>query len=160
MSNSNGTLDEIARRRTAGERIVFTNGCFDVLHAGHAHYLADARALGDLLVVGINSDASVSRLKGPSRPIVPEHDRAELLRALRVVDYVLLFEEDTPLELIKQVQPRYLVKGGDWAVEQIVGHEFVASYGGETLSLPFVPGRSSTSVIQRIESALSDERTR
>ena len=160
MSNSRGVLDEIARRRTAGEQVVFTNGCFDVLHAGHAHYLADARALGDLLVVGINSDSSVSRLKGPTRPIVPEHDRAELLRALRVVDYVLLFEEDTPLELIKQVQPQFLVKGGDWAVEQIVGHEFVASYGGKTLSLPFVPGRSSTSVIERIEAAISGERAR
>lgn len=158
MSNSSGVLDEIARRRAAGERVVFTNGCFDVLHAGHAHYLADARALGDLLVVGINSDASVKRLKGPSRPIVPEQDRAELLRALRVVDYVLLFEEDTPLELIKLVRPQFLVKGGDWAVEQIVGHEFVATYGGRTLSLPFVPGRSSTSVIQRIEAALTDEK--
>ncbi len=155
-----GDLAEIARRRDAGERVVFTNGCFDVLHAGHAHYLADARALGDLLVVGLNSDASVKRLKGPTRPIVPEADRAELLRALRVVDYVVIFEEDTPLSLIKRVKPAFLVKGGDWAVEQIVGHEFVATYGGKTLSLPFVAGRSSTAVIERIEAALTSERSR
>ena len=160
MSTAESTIQEITRRRASGERVVFTNGCFDVLHAGHAHYLADARALGDLLVVGLNSDASVRRLKGPTRPIVPEHDRAELLRALRVVDYVVLFEEDTPLSLIQRVRPDVLVKGGDWAVDQIVGHEFVAAYGGTTLSLPFVVGRSSTSVIERISAALADESSR
>lgn len=132
-------------------RVVFTNGCFDILHVGHARYLRDARALGDLLVVGINSDASVKRLKGPERPIQTEDDRSELLASLGVVDFVVVFDQDTPAELIEQVAPDVLVKGGDWPVEKIVGHKFVLARGGEVLSLPFHPGHSTTSLIERID---------
>lgn len=132
-------------------RIVFTNGCFDILHVGHARYLKDARALGDLLVVGLNSDASVKRLKGSSRPIQHENDRAELLASLAAVDFVVLFEEDTPTQLIERVAPDILVKGGDWPVEKIEGSKFVLARGGEVKSLPFHPGHSTTSLIERIE---------
>ncbi|MCB0324667.1 MAG: D-glycero-beta-D-manno-heptose 1-phosphate adenylyltransferase [Bdellovibrionales bacterium] len=149
-SDSIDVLKAIELHRQAQERVVFTNGCFDILHVGHVRYLTDAKALGDVLVVGLNSDASVRRLKGPTRPIVPEAERAELLLALKAVDYVLVFDEDTPLELIKQVRPKLLVKGGDWSVDRIVGSDFVASIGGETRSLPFVEGRSTTDIIQRI----------
>lgn len=132
-------------------RVVFTNGCFDILHVGHTRYLRDARALGDLLVVGCNSDASVKRLKGPERPIQNEEDRAEILASLNAVDYVVIFEEDTPQELIEKVAPDVLVKGGDWPVEKIVGHKFVLARGGEVKSLPFHPGHSTTSLIERID---------
>lgn len=148
-------LDAIANRRARKERVVFTNGCFDVLHVGHARYLSDARKLGDLLVVGLNTDASVRRLKGERRPIVPESERLELLLALKPVDFVVLFDEDTPLRLIERVLPDVLVKGGDWPVEKIVGHELVLANGGQVLSLPFVPGRSSTDIIERIASLSS-----
>lgn len=143
-------LDAIANRRLQGEKIVFTNGCFDLLHVGHTRYLTQARLLGDLLVIGLNSDSSVKRLKGPTRPLIDEQERKELLLALRSVDYVCIFEEDDPLELIKQVRPHVLVKGGDWPVEKIVGANFVASTGGLALSLPFVDGRSTTSIINKI----------
>lgn len=140
----------------AGKRVVFTNGCFDLLHVGHIRYLSQARSLGDLLVVGLNSDQSVRALgKGEGRPIVPEAERREMLLALRPVDVVLIFDEPTPLALIQLVRPQLLVKGGDWAVEQIVGHEFVRSIGGETRSLPFVPGHSTTEIVERIEQLAS-----
>ncbi|MBX3021074.1 MAG: D-glycero-beta-D-manno-heptose 1-phosphate adenylyltransferase [Bdellovibrionales bacterium] len=132
-------------------RVVFTNGCFDILHVGHSRYLRDARALGELLVVGINSDASVRRLKGPERPIQTESDRGELLAALAAVDYVVVFDEETPAELIERVEPDILVKGGDWPVEKIVGSKFVLARGGEVKSLPFHPGHSTTSLIERID---------
>lgn len=135
---------------SAGKQVVFTNGCFDILHIGHTRYLTEAKALGDILVVGVNSDSSVRRLKGEQRPIVVEAQRVEMLEALSSVDYALLFGEDTPLELIKEIRPNILVKGGDWEVEQIVGHEFVASYGGKTLSLPFIDGSSTTSIVEQI----------
>ncbi len=141
---------ELDRLRGAGKRIVFTNGCFDILHAGHVRYLTEAKALGDALVVGVNSDASVRRLKGEQRPIVSETERAELLLALKAVDFVCLFGEDTPLDLIKRVRPDILVKGGDWPVDRIVGHDVVAAYGGKTLSLPFVEGRSTTNIIEKV----------
>lgn len=131
-------------------KTVFTNGCFDLLHVGHLRYLEDARSLGDRLVVGLNSDASVKRLKGDTRPIVPEHERREMLLGLKPVDDVIIFEEDTPLRLIMEVKPDILVKGGDWAIEQIVGGDFVVSNGGEVLSLPFHEGRSSTNIIGKI----------
>ena len=143
-------LELIAQRQIAGSKVVFTNGCFDILHIGHTRYLAEAKELGDVLVVGVNSDSSVKRLKGEKRPIVPELERVEMLESLASVDYALLFDEDTPIELIKQVRPSILVKGGDWAVDQIVGHEFVATYGGQTLSLPFVDGSSTTSIVERV----------
>ena len=148
------TLEAIANHHAREDTVVFTNGCFDILHVGHARYLAEARSLGDVLVVGVNSDASVRRLKGESRPIVSEAERAEMLLALASVDYVCIFEEDTPLELIKQVRPSLLVKGGDWPVSEIVGNEFVASIGGETRSLPFVEGKSTTNIVQAIKDAV------
>ncbi len=140
----------LASWREAGEKIVFTNGCFDLLHYGHLHYLADARDLGDRLVVGLNSSASVRRLKGPTRPINDEITRAHLLAALKVVDAVVIFEEDTPLELIKLVQPDILVKGGDWQPEQIVGSVVVLAGRGKVFSLPFVEGYSTTNIERKI----------
>lgn len=136
--------------RSAGQRIVFTNGCFDLLHYGHLHYLAAARDLADRLVVGLNSAASVSRLKGPHRPINDELTRTHLLAALQVVDAVVIFEDDTPLRLIQLVQPDILVKGGDWRPEQIVGSDLVLAAGGQVLSLPFVTGYSTTNIEQKI----------
>lgn len=141
----------IARWRTAGEKIVFTNGCFDLLHYGHLHYLADARDLGDRLVIGLNSAASVRRLKGPTRPINDELTRTHLLAALEVVDAVVIFEEDTPLKLIQLVQPDILVKGGDWLPEQIIGSDVVLSRGGKVLSLPYIQGYSTTNIEQKIK---------
>jgi rfaE bifunctional protein nucleotidyltransferase chain/domain len=132
-------------------KVVFTNGCFDILHAGHVRYLAHARSLGDKLVVGLNSDESVRRLgKGPGRPIVGQNERREVLLALRAVDEVVIFDEDTPLRLIGEICPDVLVKGGDWPVEKIVGHELVLGYGGAVLSLPFVEGNSTTSIVEKI----------
>lgn len=140
----------LAKWRDAGDKIVFTNGCFDILHYGHLHYLSAARDLGDRLVVGLNSAASVRRLKGPTRPINDELTRTHLLAALEMVDVVVVFENDTPLDLIKLVQPDILVKGGDWQPEQIVGSEVVLSRGGKVLSLPFVQGYSTTNIEQKI----------
>ena len=134
--------------REAGKKVVFTNGCFDILHLGHVRYLSYARSLGDLLVVGVNSDASVRRNKGPLRPIVGQEDRAALLLALRCVDYVVFFEEDTPYNLITQVKPDILVKGGDYAIEQIAGGDFVRERGGQVLTIPLVPGYSTTSILE------------
>jgi D-beta-D-heptose 7-phosphate kinase/D-beta-D-heptose 1-phosphate adenosyltransferase len=136
--------------RAARRRIVFTNGCFDLLHVGHVRYLAAARDAGDLLVVGINDDASVRRLKGPPRPLVAEAARAEVVAALAAVDYVSLFAEDTPLELIQAVQPDVLVKGSDWAVDQVVGREVVEARGGRVLLIPVVPGFSTTALAERL----------
>ena len=133
-----------------GKKIVFTNGCFDLLHYGHLHYLAQARDLADRLVVGLNSAASVRRLKGPSRPINDELTRTHLLAALEVVDAVVVFEEDTPLNLIRLVEPEVLVKGGDWQPEQIVGSADVLARGGQVRSLPFVTGYSTTNIEQKI----------
>jgi rfaE bifunctional protein nucleotidyltransferase chain/domain len=132
------------------KRVVFTNGCFDILHPGHVEYLEAARALGDHLVVGINDDASVRRLKGPLRPVNPVAARARVLAALACVDAVLIFSEDTPAQLIAQVLPDVLVKGGDWPVEQIVGREIVLARGGEVHSIPLSPGYSTSGIIARI----------
>lgn len=132
-----------------GKKIVFTNGCFDILHLGHVQYLAQARELGDILVVGLNADVSVKRLKGDSRPINPEFARAMVLAALQFVDYVILFEEDTPLHLIQKVSPDFLVKGGDYSNEQIVGADFVTQNGGKVITLPFVEGFSTTHIIHQ-----------
>jgi D-beta-D-heptose 7-phosphate kinase/D-beta-D-heptose 1-phosphate adenosyltransferase len=134
-----------------GRRIVFTNGCFDLMHIGHTRYLQAAKDLGDLLVVGVNSDASVKMLnKAPDRPIVPDAQRAEVVAALGCVDYVVLFNELDPHSLIAAVQPDVLVKGGDWAVERIVGREIVEARGGMVKTIPLVPDMSTTSLIQRI----------
>lgn len=148
------TLPEIVQTwRDYGERIVFTNGCFDLLHFGHIHYLAQARDLGSRLVVGLNSGASVKRLKGPTRPINDEVTRIHLMAAIQCVDAVVFFEQDTPLELIQLIQPDVLVKGGDWPPEQIVGYDWVQKRGGKVLSLPFVEGYSTTSIETRIRAA-------
>jgi D-beta-D-heptose 7-phosphate kinase/D-beta-D-heptose 1-phosphate adenosyltransferase len=139
--------------RTQGNRIVFTNGCFDLMHVGHTRYLQAAKDLGDLLVVAVNSDASVRSLnKAPDRPIVSDAQRAEVVAALGSVDYVILFNEPDPQSLIAALQPDVLVKGGDWAVEQIVGREIVEARGGVVRIIPLVPGVSTTSLIQRIRS--------
>lgn len=130
-------------------RVVFTNGCFDLLHVGHVRYLKQAKSRGDLLVVGINTDASVKKLKGPTRPVQNENDRAEILASLGCVDFVVLFDQETPLELIKKVHPDLLVKGGDWKPSQIVGSDFVMSYGGKVESLQFVDGKSTTNIIAK-----------
>ena len=130
---------------------VFVNGCFDLLHRGHLHYLAEAREKGHALIIGLNSDASVQRLKGPARPILPEADRAFHLAALAVVDAVCIFDEETPLNLISCIRPDVLVKGGDYTPDGVVGREVVESYGGRVEIIPFLPGYSTTSLIERLK---------
>lgn len=137
-----------ARRR--GKRVVFTNGVFDLLHPGHVRYLQDARALGDLLIVGLNADASVRRNKGPERPINAQDERAEVLAALASVDAVVIFEEDTPAEIIKLVEPDVLVKGADWAEDAIVGRDTVEARGGRVVRVPVEQGYSTTAIVERI----------
>lgn len=139
---------EAARQR--GRRVVFTNGVFDILHPGHLRYLQQARALGDLLIIGLNSDASVRRNKGPERPINPEAERAELLEALQCVDAVVAFDEETPAEIIKAVQPAVLVKGADWAEDAIVGRDTVEARGGRVVRIAIEQGHSTTEIIRRI----------
>jgi D-beta-D-heptose 7-phosphate kinase/D-beta-D-heptose 1-phosphate adenosyltransferase len=136
--------------KAEGKRIVFTNGCFDLLHIGHIRYLEKAKALGDVLVIGVNSDASVRKLKGPKRPILPEQERTEILSGLGCVDYITLFNEIDPSRLITSLQPDILAKGGDWAKEQIVGKEVVERSGGEVVIIPFVKGASTSNLIQTI----------
>ena len=140
-----------AELKRAGKRLVFTNGCFDLLHAGHVRYLSRARALGDALVVALNSDRSVRVLKGAGRPILNEQERAEVIGALEAVDYVIIFDQETPRELIADLLPDVLVKGGDWALDQIVGREEVEAAGGTVHSLAYLPGSSTTDVIDRIK---------
>lgn len=141
----------VAEARRAGKRVVFTNGCFDLVHVGHVRYLAAAREAGDLLVVGINADASVRRLnKGPERPLVPEAARAEVVAALGAVDWVTVFAEDTPAELIAAIVPDVLVKGADWAPDQVVGREVVEAHGGRVLLVPVVEGFSTTGLVERL----------
>ena len=143
--------------RARGERIVSTNGVFDVLHVGHARYLRQARELGDLLVVGVNSDACTRRLKGPTRPFVPERERAELLDALRCVDYVTLFDEPTPEKLLAAIRPRFHAKGGDYDVETMPETPIVRQFGGEVIALPFVDGHSTTEITGKIARSLEIE---
>ena len=131
--------------------LVFTNGCFDILHRGHIHLLTSAKELGDKLVIGLNTDESVKILKGENRPVKDEITRAEILASLAVVDFVILFNEETPSELIQQVKPDVLVKGGDYKVEEIVGYDVVSSYGGKICTIPFLDGFSSSSLIEKIE---------
>lgn len=140
------------RKDNAQKKIVFTNGCFDILHVGHKRYLQQAATLGDILVVGVNSDASVKRLKGPSRPVNNELDRAEMLSAMGFIDYVVIFDEDTPYELIKKIQPDVLVKGGDYKPEDVVGRDIVLARGGKLELISFVEGKSTTNIINKINS--------
>jgi D-beta-D-heptose 7-phosphate kinase/D-beta-D-heptose 1-phosphate adenosyltransferase len=140
----------VQQRKRNGERVVFTNGCFDLLHPGHIRLLEECRALGDVLVVAINTDASVRRNKGLNRPLIPEQERAELLAALAAVDYVTVFDEPTPREIIAAMLPHILVKGNDWGPTEIVGREEVEADGGEVISIPLEPGYSTTRLIERI----------
>jgi D-beta-D-heptose 7-phosphate kinase/D-beta-D-heptose 1-phosphate adenosyltransferase len=154
MTSKLKTIPELAQLAAAarrdGRRVVFTNGCFDLLHIGHTRYLQQARALGDLLMIAINSDASVSGLKGPERPLVPEQERAEVLAALACVDYVTIFNARDPGDVIAAIQPDVLAKGGDWPVDKIVGREVVQARGGRVVSIPLVPGSSTTALVRRI----------
>ena len=146
----NERIEEFAATlRAAGQRVVFTNGCFDILHAGHVRYLAAARALGDVLILGLNSDASVRRLKGETRPVNSEADRAEVVGALASVDYVVIFGEDTAEELIAKGQPAVYAKGGDYTLETLPEARIVESYGGEVAFIPLVEGKSTTNIIAR-----------
>lgn len=138
------------RQEHPKHKLVFTNGCFDLLHVGHIRYLQEAKQQGDFLLVALNTDKSVQKLKGPERPVQNEFDRAEIMAALECVQFVCLFDQETPIDIIQKVKPDVLVKGGDWPVEKIVGYEFVKSYGGTTKSLQFVPGRSTSQIIQKI----------
>lgn len=133
-----------------GKTVVFTNGCFDILHVGHVRLFQEAKALADILIVAVNSDASVRAIKGAGRPFVPAEQRAEVVAALASVDYVIIFDERDPLRIISEVMPQVLVKGGDWTIETIIGREVVEKAGGTVIALPFIDGVSSTSIVQRI----------
>jgi len=156
------TLEEailrFGREKRNGRRIVFTNGCFDLLHPGHIGSLEQARALGDALIVGLNSDASVRKLKGAGRPVLPELERAEILCALECVDAVVIFDEPTPREIISRLLPDVLVKGGDWPGDQIVGREEVEAAGGRVVSIPVVPGYSTTAMLRKIREGVPSTR--
>jgi len=143
-------ISERQRLRREGKRVVFTNGCFDLLHPGHVRYLAEARSLGDALIVALNSDRSVRALKGKGRPILNEQERAEVMAALACVSYVTIFDEETPREVIARLLPDVLVKGGDWSIDTIVGREEVEVAGGQVLSLRYINGSSTTDIIERI----------
>jgi len=150
------TLDQaaafVAQLRAARKTVVFTNGVFDLLHPGHVRYLAEARLLGDALIVGVNSDRSVRAIKGPGRPITPEAERAEILAALASVDGVVVFDEDTPHAVIGRLQPDVLVKGADWGADRIVGRDIVEGRGGRVVRIPLAPGYSTTAILARIRS--------
>ena len=148
-----------AREKRNGRKIVFTNGCFDLLHPGHIRILEQARALGDALIVGLNSDSSVSSLKGPGRPVLPELERAEILAALECVDAVVIFNEPTPREIISSLLPDVLVKGGDWAGDKIIGREEVEAAGGRVSSVPVVPGYSTSAILEKIRLGAGRART-
>jgi rfaE bifunctional protein nucleotidyltransferase chain/domain len=157
------TLDEailrFGREKRNGRRVVFTNGCFDVLHPGHIRTLEHARELGDALIVGINSDASVQQLKGAGRPLIPQNERAEILAALASVDAVVIFNEPTPRETIAALLPDVLVKGGDWADNKIIGREEVEAAGGRVVSIPVVPGYSTTEILRKIREGVPSPAT-
>ncbi|MGH7797759.1 MAG: D-glycero-beta-D-manno-heptose 1-phosphate adenylyltransferase [Candidatus Binatia bacterium] len=148
------SLDEIAgvaaQARQSGKSVVFTNGCFDLLHRGHVHILRQAKAAGDVLIVGINSDRSVETIKGPTRPILPENDRIELIAAMEMVDYVVLFDEPDPYQLIAAIKPNVLAKGGDWSADKIIGADIVERDGGRVAVIPYLKGFSTTEIIERI----------
>jgi D-beta-D-heptose 7-phosphate kinase/D-beta-D-heptose 1-phosphate adenosyltransferase len=149
------TLDELVpllrQARAEGQKVVFTNGCFDLLHRGHLHLLREAKALGNLLVVALNSDRSVKQLKGPSRPVMGEADRAELIASLAMVDYVLLFDDVDPCRLLRRLEPDILVKGGDYQIDTVVGAEIVERSGGTVAVIPFLQGFSTTEIIERMK---------
>jgi D-beta-D-heptose 7-phosphate kinase/D-beta-D-heptose 1-phosphate adenosyltransferase len=147
----------VSKHKNEEKKIVFTNGCYDILHIGHIQCFQESKRLGDILIVAVNSDRSVGVLKGPSRPIVPEEERAELIAAMESVDYVTIFDQNDPLEVIAAVKPDILVKGGDWRIETIVGREIVESYGGTVTTLPMVPGISTSGIIDKVVSHTSPQ---
>ena len=144
------TIDKVRRWKESGEKIVFTNGCFDILHAGHIHLLKEAKNLGDRLIIGLNSDQSVQNLKGPDRPFNTEDARASVLESLSMVDGVTIFQEDTPHELVKEIIPHVLVKGGDYSIENVVGADTVRASGGKVVLIPILKGYSTSDIITRI----------
>jgi len=146
----NELKSEVDRLKRKGNKVIFTNGCFDILHAGHTRYLREAKKLGDVLILALNSDKSVRAIKGEKRPIVPEAERAEVVASLASVDYVTVFDEMTPLELIEYLQPDVIVKGGDWDVKDIVGAEAVRKWGGRVAIMPEIEGASTTNVIEKV----------
>ncbi|MBN1614497.1 MAG: D-glycero-beta-D-manno-heptose 1-phosphate adenylyltransferase [Deltaproteobacteria bacterium] len=152
--------DELERLRREGKMIVFTNGCFDILHVGHVRYLKEAKGLGDVLVVALNSDASVRAIKGTKRPLIPEAERAEIVSSLSSVDYVTLFDELTPLELIEYLKPDVLVKGGDWTEDRVVGRDVVRSWGGRVAILAETRGASTTNIVERVLDVYRDKKDR
>ena len=141
---------EMERLRQGGKKIAFTNGCFDILHVGHTRYLRDARKTGDVLILALNSDASVRAIKGEKRPLVPEAERADVVASLEAVDYVTIFDELTPLELIEFLQPDVIVKGGDWSEENVVGRQSVRKWGGKVVIIPETKGASTTNIVEKI----------
>lgn len=148
---------ELERLRGEGRKIVFTNGCFDILHVGHVRYLQAAKDMGDVLVLALNSDASVKSLKGDKRPLITESERAVVVAALTSVDYVIIFSETTPLSLIEDLRPDVLVKGGDWAEEEVVGGEAVARWGGKVAIIPYIVGASTTNIVGKISKVYAPE---
>ncbi len=140
----------VAKAKTQGKKVVFTNGCFDLLHRGHLHLLREAKKLGDLLIVALNSDSSVKKIKGPHRPVLPELDRVELIAALEMVDYVTSFDEPDPYNVVRELRPNVLVKGGDWAKDKIIGAEVVEEDGGKVAVIPYLEGTSTTRIIERM----------
>ena len=156
MSSKLKSLDEAAvfaaEARKNGKTVVFTNGCFDILHRGHVHVLRQAKAAGDILIVGINSDRSVNAIKGETRPILPETDRVELIAAMEMVDYVIVFDEPDPYKLIAAIKPNVLAKGGDWSTEKIIGADLVERAGGRVAVIPYLKGFSTSEIIERIRS--------
>jgi len=151
LSNNEELERRLAYLRFKDKKVVFTNGCFDILHQGHIDYLAKAASLGDILIVGLNTDSSVQRIKGDGRPVQNEESRAMILAALQFVNIVVLFDEDTPYNLIKSVQPDFLVKGSDYKAEEIVGYDIVSAKGGEVVTIDFLEGHSTTGIINRIK---------
>ena len=155
MKNKLKTWEEITEiiieLKSQDKKIVFTNGCFDILHSGHVQYLAEAKKLGDILILGLNSDSSVKRLKGSNRPINNEQERAVVLSALYSISHIVIFKEDTPYKLINHIKPDILVKGGDWKPKDIVGSDIVSSYNGEVKSLSYIDGKSTTDIINKLK---------
>ena len=154
LKNWNEIAELVDKLKDQSKKIVFTNGCFDIIHAGHVQYLSEAKALGDILIIGLNSDSSVKRLKGNDRPVNDQTNRATVIGAMKPVDYVVIFEEDTPFEIIKVVQPDILVKGGDWTENNIVGADIVKSNGGKVISLPYWDGLSTSNTINAMSKSI------
>jgi D-beta-D-heptose 7-phosphate kinase/D-beta-D-heptose 1-phosphate adenosyltransferase len=147
----NALKDKLEELRTKGKKIAFTNGCFDILHVGHVRYLREAKKTADVLVLALNSDSSVRSLKGEEKPLIPENERAEILAALEFIDFITIFEELTPLELINYLKPDILIKGGDWPEEKVVGREEVKKWGGRVAIIPEVEGKSTTNIVEKIK---------